>query len=500
MEREMSIEFIDKELTKTIEDLREADNGLLEAILVLGFEEEDLDKQVNIENLLNMLNDFVMHGGRAYFRGGGISANNRIRSLLAKYQVGNGIKHLSTQAYKKLIDTIIEYKENTDCSKYRKVVNVLDMENEGIVFNGDEIIVYHKVKVGEVSEVIKDAFSKLSEKVINGARQVYMEEGLGQYTKLIVMLSLIAAFDEDIPNKMRLLHLVAGSDSGKTHFYEILERYIPIHKVQLADIFADRTKVDTEALAKSLIWFQEEHTVLRHEYKELTGMISVNKAYSANAIHLRPPLVLMVSAEDIQQVISEQFQNRLLKVKADVENIKEKWDGSMMDLNVVSHMLTHDAVLETLTEYKVMNLREKAIYLEEVEQKYRVQGHSIEDSVKTMITDILDEIKNDISSFSADRIIRDHLIVKKSKFKKFIDAVIEKSTDPITGKNLKFEALSKNAEDFGFHELCTKWGGENVKGYALKLTPSESEVERELGIVTPANNSRLVPPPAPRIA
>ena len=497
--------MIDEKITRTVEDLRVYDSDLADALVAIGFAEEELGQKIHIENLLKMLGDFAIFSGSAYFKEGSITADLNIRSLFARYHIADGVKNLSPRDLKKILNEIIEYRKNTDNSKYNKVVYRLDLNEEGINFEKDKIVVNQKLTVQEPSKKIQEEYSQLSDETIESCRSLFMDKGLGDYVSLIVMLSLIKVFDKEIPNKKSLLHIVTASDAGKTHFMEIIAQYFPVATVKLKDVFTDRTKVDIEELSKSLVWFQDEHTILLNDFKELTGTIKINKAYAASAIHMSVPLVLMMSAEDVQATISEQFQNRLLKVHAKTESIKRSAEDkgvSLYHLNVVSNILVHDEVVKTLEKYMQMSGEKKTTFLKNSEEAFSVIGHSIIEAVLAMIDDMWEDLIQMHTEYSYYEMIdhqgKKYLYVKKSKFGKFIEWVIKDREGDLTAKGLIYEAQSKkNHEEWGFKEMDTTWNGKKIRGL-VREKPQNAEEKLVISLASEqVVNGLPLPPPPP---
>ncbi len=496
--------MIDEKLTKKTEDLKGYDLDLVDALVAIGIEKEELDQKINVENLILMLEDFAIFDGRAYFKEGKITADLNIRSLFARYHIGDAIKILSPRDLKKILNEIIEYRKNTDNSKYNKVVYRLDLKEEGISFERDKIVVNQKLTVQEPSKKIQEEYSRLSDGTIESCKSLFMDKGLGNYVSLIVMLSLIKVFDKEIPNKKSLLHIVTASDAGKTHFMEMIAQYFPVATVKLKDVFTDRTKVDIEELSKSLVWFQDEHTILLNDFKELTGTIKINKAYAASAIHMSVPLVLMMSAEDVQDTISEQFQNRLLKVHAKTKSIKKSAEDkgvSLYHLNIVSNILVHDEVIKTLEKYMQMSGEEKATFLKKSEEDFSVLGHSIIEAVLAMIDDMWEDLIRMQNEHLHYDIInhkgKEYLYVRKRKFGKFIEWVIKNSEGDLSAKGLIYEAQTKkNPEEWGFEEKNTTWSGNKIRGL-IREKPQNNGEKIILTMASGKVDRKIPPPPAP---
>ncbi len=348
------------------------------------------------------------------------------------------------------------FKKSYD-NKYQNIKYSTSLDRSVITKYKSTAIIKQKIGIKPVIKKYQVLYDALEEGQRNKIHTL-VDNSLANLIPIIVKASLYKKFIGDL--KLSLWHIVDEKDSGKTKLLEVVESIIDIYQEdKLSNIFGDRAKVDVASLNAAWLLHQDETTVMFNEFKLLTNStLKLNLAYAKKQVVVDAPLVIMTSHDDAQDVYSEQFQARVLKIYPEVGSIVDKISDSgerPHDIEAVTYFYVRDAVENALK----MAIEEPSKMAEEVNifvEHNRVEKHDPTDIVKS-------ELYNLVNSLSFD----DHgkLLPEFKKYGFELGTKNGKNILVVTGmikmkktfmkeliqdKTIYFEISKKMYPDFGF--------------------------------------------------
>jgi hypothetical protein len=212
--------------------------------------------------------------------------------------------------------------------------------------------------------------------------KILIDDGLFKYTESLLMSALYKKFVGNL--KQSLWHFVCQANSGKTAFLETIEGVVESFVTNdLRTLFAEKAKVDVNQINDSLFIIQDETTIMFNDFKFLGNeTLTINAAYAKRLYRVRTPLSMLLSADDLQDVYSKQFQARIVKIYAETINVGEAIEESGI----------LPSKFEAFGYVYVYSTLERLL---EMVQNGEMNVHEIEKMVRDFIGDFIDENKVD---------------------------------------------------------------------------------------------------------
>ncbi len=372
-----------------------------------------------------------------------------------------------------LYKVLRSFKKSRD-NKFQNIIYKSSLDKSAIQTFETTALIKQGIRLKKESKRFRKIFDSLEQEQIEKINSVLDTTIVG----LVPMIVSAALYRKFLGNlKLSLWHIVDEKDSGKTTLMEIIESIIDIYQEdKLSNIFGDKAKVDAGSLNAAWILHQDETTIMFNDFKLLTNStLKLNLAYAKKQVIVEAPLVIMTSHDDAQDVYSEQFQARVLKIYprgGSILNKIEDLNESSERVEAVTYFYVRRAIEEALDKAR----HQPDLLAEEVKEfveHHRVEKHNPLDIVRSALFNLIQSLHSDITGKLDKSFLKYGFEIGKkrvpggSKAILFVTGMMKMKKDffgnLIQDKTIYYEINKSMYEDFGF-EFVKTLSFENSEG------------------------------------
>ncbi len=254
----------------------------------------------------------------------------------------------------RLYGVVMSFKKDYD-NRYQVLNYGMSLGKSEIKKHRDVVEITQKLRMKEIDKRKEMVWDRMTQEAREEITEVLRDSLVG-YTGIVIRGALYRKFLGTL--KKALWHFVDEKDSGKTFWMETIDACIDIYQEdRLSNIFGEKAKVDAPSLNRSVLLHQDETTVMFNEFKLLTNStLKLDLAYAKKQIKVQAPLVIMTSHDDAQDVYSQQFQARVVKVYPGTGSILDKLERlrekghSSDDIEAVTYMYVRGEIEQALVD------------------------------------------------------------------------------------------------------------------------------------------------------